>query len=167
MPTLSQVPASPASVVGLQLVEGMLEGEPHKFTPHSIAKCPAWQCLSSAPTPAQGGPGSSGWRDSPRGGGEGHWAPSHCFPKVAYPTAIEHPGRTPPRWSILRSGTLRRRPPPSLSSSRLRCWALYSRFVFTALRREWARQAPSQLVVTLGDFPLGWEAHVPTCRRSF
>ena len=29
------VPASPASVVGLQLVEGMLEGEPHKFTPHT------------------------------------------------------------------------------------------------------------------------------------
>ena len=34
LPKLSQVPASPASVVGLQLVEGMLEGEsPHKFTP--------------------------------------------------------------------------------------------------------------------------------------
>jgi hypothetical protein len=55
------VPASPASVVGLQLIEGMLEGEPHKFTPHSMVKHPAWQCPNSAPTPPQGGPGSSGW----------------------------------------------------------------------------------------------------------
>jgi len=59
--TITQVPASPASVVGLQLIEGMLEGEPHKFTPHSMVKHPAWQCPNSAPTPPQGGPGSSGW----------------------------------------------------------------------------------------------------------
>ena len=61
LPKLSQVPASPASVVGLQLIEGMLEGEPHKFTPHSMVKHPARQCPNSAPTPPQGGPGSSGW----------------------------------------------------------------------------------------------------------
>ena len=68
---------------------------------------------------------------SPRG--RGHWAHGHCFRCVrasrlqasnaAYLTAIGHPGRTR---SISRSGTLRRRPPPSHSSSRLRCWALHS-----------------------------------------
>ena len=56
-----QVPASPASVVGLQLIEGVLQGEPHKFTPQSMVKHPAWQCPNSVPTPPQGGPGSSGW----------------------------------------------------------------------------------------------------------
>ena len=68
---------------------------------------------------------------SPRG--RRHWAHGHCFRCVrasrlqasnaAYLTAVGHPGRTR---SISRSGTLRRRPPPSHSSSRLRCWALHS-----------------------------------------
>ena len=43
---------------------------------------------------------------------------------LPYPTAIEHPGCTR---AILRSGSLRRRPPPSRFSSRLRCWPLRSR----------------------------------------